>query len=256
MGSGDLRRRTKIPTFLKKVIQQNVKLENLGEELRVLYVAMTRAKEKLILTGQLPDAENVLEKITWQGGALPFYILSKARSYLDWVLPAVCGRNAPIRICIRNCRDGAFISAAEEQGEQLARNVLEHWDAQRVYDPVLKERLEEQAGFTYPFENARKLKMKFTVSELKKRAYLSEESGAMAFEEPDVIPLIPQFLQEEEELTGASRGSAYHKLLELLDFSREYDREILQRTLDRLEDEKKLSKEMADCIRINDILGV
>lgn len=275
----DLKRRTKIPTFLKKVIQQNVKLENLGEELRVLYVAMTRAKEKLILTGQLPDAENVLEEMTRQNrlyreengektdgsgapgalkrqeGALPFYILSKARSYLDWALPAVCGRNAPIRICIRNCRDGAFVSAAEEQGERIARNVLEHWDAQRIYDPVLREHLEEQAGFTYPFENARKLKMKFTVSELKKRAYLSEESGAMAFEEPDVIPLVPQFLQEEEELTGASRGSAYHKLLELLDFSREYDRENLQRTLERLEEENKLSKEMADCIQINDILG-
>ncbi len=271
----DLERRTKIPTFLKKVIQQNVKLENLGEELRVLYVAMTRAKEKLILTGQIPGAEDVLEKITRQNqiyrentgcsqeegtdgrqeGALPFYTLSQARTYLDWVLPAVCGRNVPIRIFVRDCRDGAFMSAAEEQGERLARNVLEHWDAQRVYDPILKARLEEQAGFSYPFENARKLKMKFTVSELKKRAYLSEESGAMAFEEPDVIPLIPQFLQEEEELTGASRGSAYHKLLELLDFTQEYDQENLQRAVNRLRDEKKLSGEMAACIQIKDILG-
>lgn len=257
----DLKRRTKIPTFLKKVIQQNVKLENLGEELRVLYVAMTRAKEKLILTGQLPDAEEALEEIAQQGfgsgrdGALPFYSLSGARSYLDWVLPAVCGRESPIQIYVRNRWDAALQEAVEEKGESLAREVLEHWDARRVYDSEWKERLEEQIGFTYPFENARKLKMKFTVSELKKRAYLSEESGEQSFEEPDVIPLIPQFLQEEEELTGASRGSAYHKLLELLDFTREYEKEDLQNAVCRLQEEKKLSGEMAACIRIKDILG-
>lgn len=257
----DLKRRTKIPTFLKKIIQQNVKLENLGEELRVLYVAMTRAKEKLILTGQLPNAKEVLEAMTRQAaglpqeGALPFYSLSGARSYLDWVLPAVCGRKAPVRIYIRSRWDAALLAAAEEKGESLAREVLEHWDAQRVYDLKLREHLEEQAGFTYHFENARKLKMKFTVSELKKRAYLSEESGALAFEEPDVIPLIPQFLQEQEELTGASRGSAYHKLLELLDFTKEYEEESLQNTINMLQEEKKLSQEMAACIRIKDILG-
>lgn len=257
----DLKRRTKIPTFLKKIIQQNVKLENLGEELRVLYVAMTRAKEKLILTGQFPRAEEVLEAITQQGfgfgreGALPFYRLSGARSYLDWVLPAVCGREAPMQIYVRNRWDAALQEAVEEKGESLAREVLEHWDTHRVYDSRLKEHLEEQVGFIYPFENVRKLKMKFTVSELKKRAYLSEESGELSFEEPDVIPLIPQFLQEEEELTGASRGSAYHKLLELLDFTREYEKEDLQNTIRRFREEKKLSEEMVACIRIKDILG-
>lgn len=257
----DLKRRTKIPTLLKKIIQREVMLENLGEELRVLYVAMTRAREKLILTGQLPEAEKVLAETSAQGagfaseGALPFYRLAGARSYLDWVLPAVCKSEAPVRICIRNLSDAALLDAAEETGEQLARDVLEHWDTERVYDPELKARLEVQAGFSYPYETDRKLKMKFTVSELKKRAYLSEEGGELACEEPDVIPLIPQFLQEREELAGASRGSAYHKLLELLDFTKEYGEEELQAAIAGLREEKKLSQEMAACIRIGDILG-
>lgn len=257
----DLKRRTRIPTLLKKIIQREVMLENLGEELRVLYVAMTRAKEKLILTGQLPEAEKVLEEAARQGEgadrevALPFYRLAGARCCLDWVLPAVCGREAPIRIQIRSSRDAALLDAAEEKGDMLARDVLEHWDTSRVYAPELKARLEEQAGFSYPYENDRKMKMKFTVSELKKRAYLSEESGEQIFEEPDVIPLIPQFLQEQEELAGASRGSAYHKLLELLDFTAEYEEESLKQVIKRLCEENKLSEEMAACIRIRDILG-
>ena len=53
----DLDRRTKIPSLVKKVIQKEAKLDNLGEELRVLYVALTRAKEKLILTGTLKSVE-------------------------------------------------------------------------------------------------------------------------------------------------------------------------------------------------------
>ncbi len=57
----DLKKRTKAPTLLKKVIQKQVAVENLGEEMRVLYVAMTRAKEKLILTGVCKDARTKLE---------------------------------------------------------------------------------------------------------------------------------------------------------------------------------------------------
>lgn len=71
-----------------------------------------------------------------------------------------------------------------------------------------------------------------TVSELKKRAYLEEEAGELVFDEADVVPLLPKFLQEEEELTGASRGSAYHRLLELLDFSKKYDEVTLKELIE------------------------
>ena len=253
----DLKRRTKIPTFLKKIIRRRVMLENLGEELRVLYVAMTRAKEKLILTGQLADAEKVLEEAAQEGaqeGALPFFRLAAARSCLDWILPAVSGREAPVCISVHSSREAAFLDVADRRGEMLARDVLEHWDTEQVYDPKLKGHLERQAGFEYPYENDRNLKMKFTVSELKKRVYLSEESGEAVYEEPDVIPLIPQFLQEQEELAGASRGSAYHKLLELLDFTIEYGEKEMEQAIGRLREEKKLSQEMAACIRKKDIL--
>ena len=52
------------------------------------------------------------------------------------------------------------------------------------------------------------MKLKFTVSELKKRVSLAEEAGQEMYEEPEVVPLIPGFLKEEEALTGTSRGSA------------------------------------------------
>ncbi|MCD8336177.1 MAG: UvrD-helicase domain-containing protein [Lachnospiraceae bacterium] len=81
-------------TLLKKVIQQKLTTENLGEELRILYVAMTRAKEKLILTGSVKNLEKRLPAwknaaVLAKGGALGYSWLSGASAYLDWVVPAL-----------------------------------------------------------------------------------------------------------------------------------------------------------------------
>ena len=88
-----LKERMQAPTFLKKMIQNETRLENLGEELRVLYVALTRAKEKLILTGTLKSVEEKrkqYDRIRSQTGRpLAFGLLQKAASYLDFLVPAL-----------------------------------------------------------------------------------------------------------------------------------------------------------------------
>lgn len=112
---------------------------------------------------------------------------------------------------------------AEHTADVLARDTLEHWDCTRRHAPEYAERLKSQMEYVYPWEAEGQMKLKFTVSELKKRTSLQEEAGEEMYQEPEVVPLIPRFLTEEETLTGASRGSAYHKLLELLDFTENYD---------------------------------
>lgn len=257
----DLEKRTKIPTILKKVIQEEIMRESLGEELRVLYVALTRAKEKLIITGELADAAEVLEQYHTQnhgekGTALPYYVLAGARSYLDWILPVVAklSGEVPFQVHVADYWDVAVSDCVEAQSESLARDVLEHWNMDAVYHSQLHSRLKEQLEYSYPYEEEGRLKMKFTVSELKKHTHLSEEAGEELYEEPEIIPLLPRFLKEETNLTGASRGNAYHKLLELLDFAREYNEETLEEETARLETQGKLSKDMAESIGIRDIL--
>ena len=259
----DLDRRTKIPTFLKKMIQQQTKLETLGEELRVLYVALTRAKEKLIMTGQLKDARNLVlqyENAAIENaskGSMTFSKLASAHKYLDWVLPVAAQPDAPISIKVWDYWDAAVLDKREEQAEQVAKDILEHWNLENVYDNELKEHLNEQFSYRYPYQQMQKWKMKFTVSELKKRTYLSEESsgenGEEMIEEAPVVPLLPKFLQEEEEVKGASRGSVYHKVLELLDFTQEYNTTSLKEAIRQMEQDKIITKEMTKCIRIKDI---
>ena len=250
----DLKRRTKAPTFLKKMIREEMMLENLAEEMRVLYVALTRAKEKLIMTG------TVKASAMPGNGSSGVFRAEGARTCLDWILPCLISEDtgevksgSPVDVHFEDGED-ILMHRAGEQAESIALDVLKNWDVTKVYAPGFRERLREQMDYVYPYEAEGKMKLKFTVSELKKRTYLAEEAGEPMYEEPEVIPLIPDFLKEEEALTGASRGSAYHKLLELLDFSKDYDKERLLQTVEKLRGEGRLAPEMAECIRPGDIL--
>ena len=249
----DIERRTKQPTFLKKMIQRESLLETLAEEQRILYVALTRAKEKLIMTG-CADLSGFSE----EGGGSVF-LPSEARCCLDWILPAAAekGEEKPGEIGVRVFEaEDLEAPAAQTEAEILALDVLEHWDTSKVYDPALREQIREQMAYGYPYADEGKMKMKFTVSELKKRGSLAEEAGQELYEEPEAVPLIPRFLQQEEEgLTGASRGSAYHKLLELLDLRKPYQtEEAVAGAAEGFRKAGRLSDEMAACIRPGDIL--
>ena len=251
----DLKRRTKTPTFLKKMIREETALENLAEEMRILYVALTRAKEKLIMTGAA--------KITEDGAVSDISSVFRAegaKCYLDWVLPCILSdetgkvkQESPVEVSVFGAED-LTPQQEEVQAEVMAEDVLRNWDDSQVYEPELRERLDAQIDYVYPFEDEGKMKLKFTVSELKKWASLAEEAGEEMYEEPVVVPLIPEFLKEEEILTGAPRGSAYHKLLELLDFTVDYDVENLTAAVQQLRQEGRLTDEMAECIRPKDIL--
>ena len=251
----DLKRRTKTPTFLKKMIREETALENLAEEMRILYVALTRAKEKLIMTGAA--------KITEDGAVSDISSVFRAegaKCYLDWVLPCILSdetgkvkQESPVEVSVFGAED-LTPQQEEVQAEVMSEDVLRNWDDSQVYEPELRERLDAQIDYVYPFEDEGKMKLKFTVSELKKWAYLAEEAGEEMYEEPVVVPLIPEFLKEEEILTGAPRGSAYHKLLELLDFTVDYDVENLTAAVQQLRQEGRLTDEMTECIRPKDIL--
>lgn len=256
----NLEKRTKSPSLLKRVIQKEESLDSLAEELRVLYVALTRAKEKLIITGTVNNIERKLEGMRMvskrKEAALPFYMLSKAVTYWDWILPALERKTTTIPVQVYQITPEMLVNdnMTGAVAERLEKEYLINWDSSHVYDEKMLEKLKEEFSYIYPHNNTKAQKLKFTVSELKKRAYMEEEAGELPFEE-EVVPLIPQFLQEAEVLTGASRGTAYHRLLELLDFTKGYDDKLLADAIEQFCQNQKMTKEMAECICLNDILA-
>ena len=263
-----LEERTKMPSLVKKVIQKEEMLDSLGEELRVLYVALTRAKEKLIITGTLPDAE---KKIASYGNGkreresvLSFTRRSRAVTYWDWILPAAegCREDAPLKIRIVGPEEITEEAVEEETAGRILRKMLEECDLEQEYDADAKAVIDEQFPYKYPYAGSRQQKMKFTVSELKKRAYLMENAqddawdlGEEVYEEPEVVPLLPKFLQEEETLKGASRGTAYHRAMELLDFAAVSDLASVAHSLKVYQKQGRITAEMTECIRAEDLMA-
>lgn len=268
----NLEYRTKIPSIIKKVIQKEEALESLGEELRVLYVALTRAKEKLIITGTLSKPEDKITGYQMFGGnadgTLSFAQLSHASTYWDWILPAVLKsqKEELFRLQILHMEDLIKESIEEEEKSGLSRAILENWNVEEIYEPELHEMLQEQFAFSYPYEKSSERKLKFTVTELKKRAYEIavdggreelEGQGDLLYEEPEVVPLLPKFMQQEEGLTGAPRGTAYHRVMELLDFSgmQEPWKQWFTGWLEEQVRRGRIEEEAAACVRWTDILG-
>ena len=273
--------RTKVPTILKEAIRHKTLREMLAEEVRILYVAMTRAKEKLILTAGISDLEKrmlSLMRLQYrQETQLPYYTLVQGKTFLDWIFPALCRnkcceklleeyqmpvnfrhdlyqKDLPIVVKRSTFENLMFAEAEAEAQEYFTREILSQWNTNMTYDEGMREQIELQFGYAYPYQKEQSMKQKLSVSELKKRLY-EEMEGELAFEEEPVIPLLPKFLQEEETLRGASRGSAYHKFLELLDFTKDYDMESLKEELVCKQEQGLLTKEMAACIRSRDILS-
>lgn len=256
MDAVDLERRTKIPSLVKRVIQNEAALDSLGEELRVLYVALTRAKEKLIITGTCDNLDSKLEK------TLTFAQRSKAIQYMDWIIPALAQIPEDVPIILKEVMLEEIVSdeVETEVSDKIQEEILRRWDTSLEYDANVRKTLEEQFTYQYPYPKSHTRKMKFTVSELKKMAYQAELDddenalGEVVYEEPEVVPLLPKFLTEEETLTGAPRGTAYHRVMELLDFEKVYDPQMLETEIEAFVEQGRMTREMADSVQILDVL--
>ena len=249
--------RIKSPTIAKKAIAKQIDLENLGEELRVLYVALTRAKEKLILTGTLKDAAEKLEFYRQQANLskaadrpLSYLTREGASGYLDWILPAVLsyGDKYPVRI----------VEAAElvldEVENQLEQNedLTERIEEIEAADTQLVGQLKQRFSQRYPYQVDVLRKNKYSVSELKHRAMrerfeAEQEETVPAFLEEPVTPTIPLFIQREESVEqetanrGALRGTAVHRVMECYDFASE---KSVQEQMEAMEKEEKITADM------------
>ncbi len=273
--------RIKAPSLMRQVIQKQIRLESLGEELRVLYVALTRAKEKLILTGTVEKLDQ--KAAAWNGlyrqrqERLPYGLLESAQNCWAWILPALCRhpafdeiwreaermpdrthpcRESGARFRIKTLRGAGQVEQELEQRmyrEERRRQLLD-WDGAQIFDEEMRKNLEERFSYHYPWEALQEIPAVLSVSELK-RQEAEEFRGEELFPEEAPVPLVPEFLkQPREALEGSDRGTAYHRFLEGLDYTRCESSEEIQEQLEAMVKEGKLTRPMAECIRPGQIL--
>ena len=216
--------RVKSAGFFKKIIARKLNEEILTEELRIFYVALTRAKEKLILMADFADEEE------WNKLKQPqedrYKELIGASCYLDFLKLSLPDLMAKGLLTEQKVYEETVIKEEAKtlfNGEE-AREALVCLDVETVYSSELSEKLEQLTNYRYPFEAACTRKGKVTVSELKRQAYEEpEEEVERLFTEPEEFtPTLPKYMQKEEVIQGASRGTLYHRIMECLDFTKEY----------------------------------
>ncbi len=221
------RSRLKRKTMRKNVVVQRMKEDTRGEDLRVLYVALTRAKEKLILTGYVNDFDKKLANnvhLTMESAAkLPYSVLMGANSYMDMILAALIRHNCmralleergfeyircplpyreiPIEITLYQETESQaekIRTQLKKQGKSIA--LEEELSKASVYsDAALKTVLDEKLHYVYPHADLEGLTVKTTVSELKKTSY---EEAFSESAELVVLPrehYIPSFALEDTE---------------------------------------------------------
>ena len=270
----DLDSRLKMPTLKKQVLKRKLELEGMGEELRVLYVAMTRAREKLVMTAADPYLETKLErwglfvdtsgafrrKTSLPEGTLPFTYLSSAASYLDWILMAM-PENAGILSCCQipaaEFLSGSLIKEAERR---LSAEELLAAGEEREKDEEYSRQMDDILHYQYPYQADISLYAMMSVSELKRQSqeeewagavHLYQESAEAGSGEPESAET--EFAEQEsgepgatEEKPafyggGAARGTAYHRMLQHLSFTRCRSFGQVTEEMDKLVQEGKVS---------------
>ena len=221
----DCEKRTKANTLIHQIFAMEAKKENLGEELRVLYVALTRAKEKLILAGTCKLPEEGQYSGFSREGKVPFSTRYDAKSYWDWVIPVLGMENPDYRYVIW---DEARMQ--QEEQRKLQDTALEHrtlLEALQNVSEMELAQLKETFSWEYAWKEEGAHKQKVSVSELKHRAMEERSESAEQtlntaqplFPDEIATPYVPRFVQEVKENAGALYGTMVHRFLECLDFA-------------------------------------
>ncbi len=240
----DYTRRISWPSAAKEAIRVKIKAETLSEEMRVLYVALTRAREKLIITGAIDDAAKKVTK--WlsasaeKGEKLPDYEMLNGGNYLDWICPAVLRHRDcdELRKVVFSEEDikGQLIEdssqwhielwnksdvVANKEIEQLKDNEFLQWlDRHNSYEnnkPLIDE-VDRRLSWEYSYTEASVIPAKVSVTELKRRFNAQSDNG------DDSLPVYttalvkkPKFLEEKKGLSGAEKGTIMHFVIQHLD---------------------------------------
>jgi len=268
-------KRISYPSLPQIAFKRKKKMEMLAEEMRVLYVAMTRAKEKLYVTATLKDARKTIDQ--WNGVStnmewlLKDYERAAVMSYIDWIGPALirhqdCGElrvtgetNPLIPAEITHHPSSwkiTLISAEEIKNKDSAVEVEEdHFlDKVQILEKVpeessFAEEIKARLSWEYSFPDATVHRSKQSVSEIKRFAEMTDEQSGSDLVRRFKKSILkrPKFMQEKQ-LTPAERGTAMHMVMQHVDLTKPVSEDAIREQLNRMVDNELLTPEQAAVI--------
>jgi len=256
----DIEKRIRRTTLSKNIISDRLKNESLSEEMRILYVAMTRAKEKLIMTGTVKSAEKSCQKwAVFSDGKeklLPYASRRNADCFLDWI-GAALSRHKKGEI-IRDI--GQTTAFANENGlyEHVSKwdvNIIRRSETTDIeaekaeYETIEKtEPVNIDLHWKYENEAMENIPSNISIADLK----AAQKSGSEKLSELKK----PEFISgRKKSISAVEKGTAVHSVLEYIDFSKKHDVESVQKAIDEMTEKKLLSADEAKTVEAKKILA-
>jgi len=239
-------------TAAKEAIKIKSKEEIISEEMRILYVALTRAKERLIITGILNDAEKDLKE---KEELLSLYsieekininLLKKYKSYLDWIELVYLKHKDMNIMQLQKINKQDILGNSEEKlevGSEKLEDIIKDIELKNT------EHIENKLNWKYDYLELSQIEGKTSVSKIKQLQDKQNEFKKTTMK-------MPEFLKEEtNKLTGAQKGTLIHLCMQHLDTKEEYTEPKVKELIENLLFKKKISSVEAENIDINKILN-
>lgn len=269
--------RVSYPTLAQLAVKKKQSLELLAEEMRVLYVALTRAKEKLYLVGTTKKLEN--EKKRWRSvqshedWLLPDYVRASAKNYLDWIgyalirhadsFPLHQGGIQESDIAAHPSRWNVQIVSASEmyqQAEASEQTTEQMNELLQQLAPVplqsnFQEEVKRRMHWQYPYQLSTSFRAKQTVSELKRQRETFGVHGDQALLRPFRSEMTerPRFMQMKK-LSSAEKGTVMHLVMQHVDLTKEISETALREQLAKMVHGEWLTEEQAQEVDIASIV--
>ncbi len=241
----------RINTPMREALAANLGTKQTEEEMRVLYVALTRARERLYVTAVSSSTE---EKLMQQAASRAVFCdrhtLLHCNSYLDWILIPFADPAAHPR----NCRLSfvAAISSSEKTVTEEEFRPTEEIPAIKE-DLALTERLKKTFAFRYPYADLRRIPAKLSVSRLSPTVLDENDTSVSLFEEKKKTAVPDFFMGVKNHIpTAAERGTATHLFFQFCDFSRIQTYGI-QEEIARLAEKRFIPPNIASLIHVEDL---
>lgn len=198
------------PTIIKNIIKEKKRISLMSEEMRVLYVALTRAREKIIVTSVINESQEKIENYRYMKP-------QEAKSYNDWILQS-------------RMRSGQYWELNQISKAEAADFVWEEEDIEESRtEPIDTANI---FSFDYKYKKLTGVEAKISVTELKRRAAEEDDEVGNIFGN-DIIVKKPEFLRDDK-ITNAQRGTLMHSVMQNIMLRRDIDEEYLDKEIARL----------------------
>lgn len=242
----DYERKIEYNTLAKEAIRNKLLNETISEEMRLLYVALTRAKEKLIITGydkNLGKSIKEKEEIVTNASKISITNIRKTKTYLNWLELVYLKEKEELENILEvNFYNKANIEKTDEEEHGGNYKSIEEWLGQNRKND--NKEIDKILNWKYKYEESTEIEGKASVTAIAKgsRKELKE------------IETKPKFLEETKNLSKAEIGTLTHLVMQKLNFKEDYDKQKIINLLERLVSEKVITEKQAESIDITGIV--